>query len=72
MSLKKRTVVELEDLLAETKLKFKEKIREIQYALDVKKMDDENEILRNKAQNFEQQLKSIQEKHQSEQKTATN
>lgn len=72
MSLKKRTVVELEDLLAETKLKFKEKIREIQYALDVKKMDDENEILRNKAQNFEQQLKHIQEKHQSEQKTATN
>lgn len=63
MSLKKKTIDELEALLSETKLKFREKLRSIQSVIDEKKRDDEMRIIRQKADKYDEFIeKSRQQK----------
>jgi len=54
MTLKKKTIDELEALLSETKLKFREKLRSIQSVIDEKKRDDEISIIRQKADRYDE------------------
>jgi len=56
MSLQKKTIKELEDLLNETKLKFRDKIRAIQTVIDDKKRDDELKLLKEKADKYDRLL----------------
>lgn len=63
MTLKKKTIDELEALLSETKLKFREKLRSIQSVIDEKKRDDEMRIIRQKADKYDEFIeKSRQQK----------
>jgi len=67
MTLKKKTIDELEALLSETKLKFREKLRSIQSVIDEKKRDDEMRIIREKAEKYDLLLERRQlDKNKSE------
>jgi len=66
MSLQKKTIKELEDLLDETKLKFREKIRAIQTVIDDKKRDEELKLLKEKADKYDRLVaQRIQQQAQS-------